>query len=435
MKYYNEAIETMPRDAMRALQSERLRNTVERMYAYVAPYRRLMDEAGVKPSDIRTIDDITKLPFLSSENLRENYPLGMIAVPREKTTRIHASSGTTGKPKVVAYTQHDVDVWSECVARCIVSAGAGENDVIQVAYGYGLFTGGLGLHYGAENLGATVIPTSSGNTLRQIEMMIDLGSTYLCCTPSYALYIADTMEKNNIPVELLSLKGGIFGAEPWTEEMRREIEKCLNIKAYDIYGIAEITGPGVACDCECQNGMHVNEDNFYIEIIDLVTGEPLPDGERGEVVFSCINKEALPLLRYRTHDISYITREKCECGRTLVRLMKPSGRTDDMIIVRGINVFPSQIESVLLSVKGVSPHYLIIVDRHDNHDTIEVKVEVSPEIFSDKIRGLQSYAEEIQRKMDSVLQISAKITFVEPGTLPRSEGKAKRVIDNRKLYT
>lgn len=434
MKYCNEAIEKMPRDAMRALQSERLRNTVERMYANVAPYRRLMDEAGVKPSDIRTIEDITKLPFLSSENLRENYPLGMLAVPHEKITRIHASSGTTGKPKVVAYTRRDVEVWSECVARCLVAAGAGEHDVIQVAYGYGLFTGGLGLHYGAEHIGATVVPTSSGNTLRQIEMMIDLGSTYLCCTPSYALYIADTMEKNNIPVGSLSLKGGIFGAEPWTEEMRREIEKRLNIKAYDIYGIAEITGPGVAFDCEYQHGMHVNEDNFYIEIVDPVTGEPLPDGQRGEVVFSCINKEGLPLLRYRTHDISYITREKCECGRTLVRLMKPTGRTDDMIIVRGINVFPSQIESVLLSVKGVSPHYLIIVDRHDNHDTIEVKVEVSPEIFSDKIRGLQSYAEEIQKKMDSVLQISAKITFVEPGTLPRSEGKAKRVIDNRKLY-
>ncbi len=432
-KYFSEDIETAPRHQLWHLQSLNLSRTVYHAYKNVPLYRQRFDEAGIKPEDIKSVDDLHKLPFTYKQDLRDNYPYGLFAVSPDKLQRIHASSGTTGKQTVVGYTKHDIDIWSECAARALVAAGGEENDYVHVSYGYGLFTGGLGLHYGAEMVGATVIPASSGNTARQITMLQDFKSSILCCTPSYALFIADVLKENNVDVSTLSLKAGIFGAEPWTEAMRHEIEQRLGIKAYDIYGLSEISGPGVAYECECQAGMHVNEDNFIIEIIDPDTGEVLPEGEKGEVVFTCITKEALPLIRYRTRDISSITREKCECGRTFVRMMKPSGRSDDMLIIRGVNVFPSQIESVLLSVGQVDPHYMIIVDRINNLDTMEIKVEVSPALFSDKVKGLEDLSKTISDKMQSVLGVASKITFVEPNTIERSEGKAKRVIDRRGL--
>ncbi len=432
-RYFNEAIETAPRNQLFHLQSYNLSRTVYHAYNNMPMYRKRMDEAGVKPEDIQSVSDLKKLPFTYKQDLRDNYPYGMFAVPPEELQRIHASSGTTGKQTVVGYTKHDVDIWAECVARALVAAGADENDFVQVCYGYGLFTGGLGLHYGAEKMGATVIPASTGNTARQLTMLQDFKSSIICCTPSYALYLADSLRDLGIPLDSIHLKAGIFGAEPWTENMRREIEERLHIKAYDIYGLSEISGPGVAYDCECQNGMHVNEDHFIIEIIDPITGEVLPDGEQGEVVFTCITKEALPLIRYRTHDIASITHEKCECGRTFVRMTKPCGRSDDMLIIRGVNVFPSQIESVLLSCGNVDPHYMIIVDRVNNTDTLEIQVEVSSANFSDKVRSFEAMAAQISASMQSVLGLSAKITFVEPNTIQRSEGKAKRVIDKRKL--
>ena len=433
-KYFSPEIETAPRSEMEHLQSYRLSRTVRRMYDNVATYRNRMDEAGVKPEDIQSIKDLPKLPFTYKQDLRNNYPYGMFAVPPEELTRIHASSGTTGKQTVVGYTKHDIEVWSESVARALVAIGAERNDYVHVSYGYGLFTGGLGLHYGAELMGATVIPASSGNTARQIQIFQDFGSSILCCTPSYALYIADVMKQNNIDPKSLNLKAGLFGAEPWTEQMRAEIEIRLNIKAYDIYGLSEIAGPGVAFDCECQCGMHVNEDHFVIEIIDPDTGEVLPDGELGEVVFTCISKEALPLIRYRTHDLASITHEPCKCGRTLVRMSKPAGRSDDMLIIRGVNVFPSQIESVLLAEGNTEPHYKIIVDRVNNHDTIEVLVELPEEMFTDKVKGLETQQKRMQARMESTLGISPKITFVEPRTIARSEGKARHVEDRRKLH-
>ena len=433
-KYFSPDLETAPRSEMEHLQSYRLSRTVRRMYDNVATYRNRMDEAGVKPEDIQSIKDLPKLPFTYKQDLRNNYPYGMFAVPPEELTRIHASSGTTGKQTVVGYTKHDIEVWSESVARALVAIGAERNDYVHVSYGYGLFTGGLGLHYGAELMGATVIPASSGNTARQIQIFQDFGSSILCCTPSYALYIADVMKQNNIDPKSLNLKAGLFGAEPWTEQMRAEIEIRLNIKAYDIYGLSEIAGPGVAFDCECQCGMHVNEDHFVIEIIDPDTGEVLPDGELGEVVFTCISKEALPLIRYRTHDLASITHEPCKCGRTLVRMSKPAGRSDDMLIIRGVNVFPSQIESVLLAEGNTEPHYKIIVDRVNNHDTIEVLVELPEEMFTDKVKGLETQQKRMQARMESTLGISPKITFVEPRTIARSEGKARHVEDRRKLH-
>lgn len=432
-KYFNEAIETAPRAQLFHLQSYNLSRTVYHAYNHVEMYRKRMDEAGVKPEDIQSVSDLKKLPFTYKQDLRDNYPYGMFAVPPAQLQRIHASSGTTGKQTVVGYTHHDIEIWSECAARALVAAGTTEDDFVHVSYGYGLFTGGLGIHYGVEKMGATVIPASTGNTARQVMMLQDFKSSVICCTPSYALFIADTLKEQNIPLESIHLKAGIFGAEPWTEGMRHEIEERLHIKAYDIYGLSEISGPGVAFDCECQNGMHVNEDNFIIEIIDPITGEVLPDGEQGEIVFTCITKEALPLIRYRTHDISSITHEKCACGRTLVRMNKPCGRSDDMLIIRGVNVFPSQIESVLLSCGNVDPHYLIIVDRKNNLDTMEIQVEVSPSNFSDQVRGFEAMAAKIAAAMQSVLGIAAKITFVEPNTIARSEGKAKHVIDKRKL--
>jgi len=435
MSFFNEKIETMSADEMKALQSERLRKTVSHVYNNVPLYRERMDEKGVRPEDIKSTEDLKKLPFTCKQDLRDTYPYGMFAVSHDKIVRLHASSGTTGKQIVVGYTQNDLDMWHECVARALTAAGITKEDYIHVSYGYGLFTGGLGVHGGGQHLGATVIPASTGNTARQLQILQDFKATALCCTPSYALYLIDAIKDGNLDINNFSLKVGIFGAEPWTDNMRRQIEEGLNIKAYDIYGLTEVVGPGVAFDCETQNGMHVNEDCFIPEIIDPETEEVLPDGEYGELVFSAINKEGFPLLRYRTRDICALQRGKCSCGRTLVKMMKPRGRSDDMLIVRGVNVFPSQIESVLLSIGEMSPYYQLIVDRVNNLDTLEIQVELNESLFkSDSVRHLEELEKTIRRKIDSTLGISAKITFVEPKTLTRFEGKAKRVIDKRNLY-
>jgi len=428
--YYDIGLECATRDVLHHIQSKRLREIVKTNYEKVPFYREKLDEMGVKPEDIRSIDDIVKLPFTVKQDLRDTYPFGLIAVPRGDLYRVHASSGTTGKQTVVAYTKNDIDVWAECAARSIVAAGGKKDDFVHVSYGYGLFTGGLGLHYGAEKLGATAIPVSAGNTDRQIQILQDYESDILCCTPSYAMYIGETIRDKKIDPQSLKVRSGIFGAEPWTQEMRKEIEKALDIKAYDIYGLSEIAGPGVASECECQNGMHINEDYFYPEIIDPDTGERLPDGEYGELVFTCIGKQALPLLRYRTRDICALTHEKCGCGRTLVRMFKPRGRTDDMLIIRGINVFPSQIESVLLEL-GMDPNYQIIVDRVRNHDTLEVQVEINEAIFSDTVRSMEAVEKKIAAALQSTLSIAAKVRLLEPKSIQRSEGKAKRVIDKR----
>lgn len=430
MAYYAPEIECASRDYLRAIQSARLISMVKNAYENIEFYRKKFDEIGLKPEDIHSIDDITKLPFTVKTDLRDNYPFGLFAVPQTDLIRIHASSGTTGKPTVVGYTEHDIDVWAQGAARALVAAGANKDDIIHVAYGYGLFTGGLGLHYGAEKLGATALPASSGNTKRQVQMLIDFGSDFLCCTPSYAMFIGETVREMGINPSDLKVRGGIFGAEPWTDNMRQEIEKSLGIKAYDIYGLSEIAGPGVAYDCECQNGLHICEDFFYPEVIDPDTGEALPDGEYGELVFTCIGKEALPLIRYRTRDICALVREKCECGRTLVRMTKPKGRTDDMLIIRGINVFPSQIEHVLLEL-NMNPNYLIVVDRKGNLDTMEVQVEMQPGMFHDTIKELENTEHKIETALQSTLNIFAKVRLVEAGSLARSEGKAKRVIDKR----
>ena len=432
MGIFNPEIECASRDYLKAIQSARLIKMVKNAYENVPFYKQKLDEAGIKPEDIKSIDDITKLPFTVKTDLRDNYPFGLFAVPKGDLVRIHASSGTTGKPTVVGYTQADIDVWSEGAARAVCAAGGTKDDTVHVSYGYGLFTGGLGLHYGAEKLGATALPASSGNTARQIQMLQDFESDILCCTPSYAMYIGETIRDMGIDPKSLKVRAGIFGAEPWTEEMRKEIERLLDIKAYDIYGLSEIAGPGVSYECECQNGMHVCEDFFYPEIIDPDTLEPLPDGEYGELVFTCIGKEALPLIRYRTRDICALTREKCACGRTTVKMAKPKGRSDDMLIIRGVNVFPSQVEHVLLTL-NMAPNYLIIVGRKNNTDTMEVQVEMSPEMFSDTVKGMEAEEKKIEAALQSTLNIHAKVRLMAPGTLLRSEGKAKRVIDNRKL--
>lgn len=431
--FYNEKMETLPREEMEKLQSERLRDCVRRVYENVAPYRAKMDAAGVKPEDIHDIHDLKKLPFTIKQDLRDNYPFGMFATPMEDVVRIHASSGTTGKQTVVGYTEKDLDCWAEIMARTLTAAGATKKDVVHVSYGYGLFTGGLGAHGGAEKLGAVTVPVSVGNTKRQITIMQDFGSTILCCTPSYALFLAETMEEMGIDMSTIHLKAGCFGAEPWTEQMREEIERRLHISAHDIYGLSEIMGPGVSFECDEKCGLHVNEDYFIPEIIDPSTGEPLPYGEQGELVFTCISKQALPLIRYRTHDIATLYAEKCKCGRTLVRMSKPRGRTDDMLIIRGVNVFPSQIESVLLKCGEVAPHYVLIVDRAGTLDTLEIMVEMSADFFSDEVREIEALENRIRRDVESVLGITAKIRLVEPKSIERSEGKAKRIIDKRKL--
>lgn len=428
--YFEPDLETAPREVLHWIQSRRLVKMVENCYNNVPLYKKRFDEMGLLPGDIKSIDDIHKLPFTYKTDLRDNYPFGMIAVPKEQLVRIHASSGTTGKQTVVGYTKNDIDVWAKGAARALVAAGATKSDYIHVSYGYGLFTGGLGLHYGAEMLGATAIPVSSGNTKRQVDILRDYGSDFLCCTPSYAMYIGETVRDMGIDPKTLKLRGGIFGAEAWSENMRREIEKILDIKAYDIYGLSEIAGPGVSFECKEQTGMHINEDFFYPEIIDPETGEQLPDGEYGELVFTCIGKEALPLLRYRTRDICKLSHKPCSCGRTLVKMSKTRGRTDDMLIIRGINVFPSQIESVLLDL-GMDPNYQLIVDRQNNLDTLEVQVEMNESMFSDTVRNLEAVKKQIAGALQSTLNIVAKIRLLEPKSIQRSEGKAKRVIDKR----
>jgi len=392
-----------------------------------------MQEAGLVPADIRNIDDIVKLPFTTKQDLRDNYPFGMFSVPMSEIVRVHASSGTTGKSTVVGYTRKDLNMWSEVVTRSLVEAGVHRNDIVQVAYGYGLFTGGLGLHYGIENLGATVIPVSGGNTEKQIQLMQDFGTTAIACTPSYALFLAEVMKDMGVNPESLKLRVGIFGAEPWSENMRREIENKLKLKAIDIYGLSEIIGPGVSCECGEQAGMHINEDHFYPEIIDPENLLPLPQGERGELVFTTITKEGIPLIRYRTRDLTRLNYERCGCGRTLVRMEKCTGRSDDMLIIRGVNVFPSQIESVLLEMSETEPHYLCIVDREGTLDTLQLMVEVQEQFFSDEIKVLEALRKKIRHKIESTLGITVEVKLVEPKTIERTAGKAKRVIDNRKI--
>ena len=428
--YFEPELECASREVLHYIQSKRLVKMVHLAYNNVPLYKKRFDEIGLLPGDIKSIDDISKLPFTYKDDLRDNYPFGMFAVPKEQLVRIHASSGTTGKQTVVGYTRNDIDAWARSAARSIVAVGGTKSDYVHVSYGYGLFTGGMGLHYGAEKLGATAIPVSTGNTKRQVQIMQDYGSDILCCTPSYAMYIGETVRDMGIDPKTLKLRAGIFGAEPWTEEMRREIERLLDIRAYDIYGLSEIAGPGVSCECQMQAGMHVNEDMFYPEIIDPETGRSLADGEYGELVFTCIGKEALPLIRYRTRDICTLNHEVCECGRTLVRMGKPRGRTDDMLIIRGINVFPSQVESVLLEL-GMAPSYQLVIDRVNNLDNMEVQVEMTEDMFSDTVRSLESMERKIANALQSTLNIAAKVRLLEPKSIPRSEGKAKRVIDKR----
>ena len=431
-RYYQKEMETMPVDELKALQSEKLVRQVRHVYENVEYYRRLMDEKGVTPDDIKGIEDLHKLPFLTKSDLREAYPYGLLAKPLSECVRIHSTSGTTGKRVVAFYTQHDVDLWEDCCARAIVAAGGSEEDVCQVAYGYGLFTGGAGMHGGSHKVGSLTLPMSSGNTERQIQFMMDLGATILCATPSYAAYLGESLTEQGYTPDTIPLKAGIFGAEPWTEEMRRSIEKTLGIKAYDIYGLTETSGPGVAFECEEQTGMHINEDHFLAEIIDPDTGEVLPEGSKGELVFTSLDKEAFPLLRYRTRDICVLSRKKCSCGRTLVKMAKPMGRTDDMLIIRGVNVFPSQIETVLLN-EGYQPNYQIVVDRVNNNDTFEVNVEMSPEQFTDKVSDILAKEKALAGAMKTMLGINPAVHLVAPKSIVRSEGKAVRVIDKRKL--
>lgn len=431
--YYQPEIETASREKILEIQNEKIVKQVRHVYDNVKYYRDLMDAKGVKPEDIKSVDDIKKLPFLSKDDLREAYPYGLLGTDLKNCVRIQSTSGTTGKRVVAFYTQHDIDLWEECCARAIVAVGGTNEDVCQVCYGYGLFTGGPGLNGGSHKVGCLTLPMSSGNTERQIQFMMDLGATILCCTPSYAAYLGESLAEAGYKPEDNKLKAGIFGAEPWTEEMRRSIEKSLGIKAYDIYGLTETSGPGVSFECEEQTGMHINEDHFYAEIIDPETGEVLPEGEKGELVFTALDKEAFPLLRYRTRDICVLSRKKCSCGRTLVKMSKPMGRSDDMMIIRGVNVFPSQIEAVLLK-EGYPPNYQIIVDRVNNSDTLDVNVELPPEQFSDKVSDIQAKEKSLEAAMRTMLGIGPKVHLMPPHSVERSEGKAKRVIDKRKLH-
>lgn len=434
MGIFQPEIECMDREALTALQTEHLIRQVKRCYDNVAVFRERMDAKGLKPEDVKSLDDLKLLPFTTKQDLRDYYPYQLFAAPMKDIVRIHASSGTTGRQIVAGYTKNDLDMWADAMARQLSAAGADENSVVQVSYGYGLFTGGLGAHGGAERVGATVVPTSSGNTERQIRLMIELGATHLCCTPSYAMYLGESINEMGLR-DQLKLKAGVFGAEPWTEDMRKAIEASLGIKAHDVYGLTEIMGPGVSYECDMQHGMHICEDMFIPEIIDPDTGEVLPAGSFGELVFTTITKEGMPLIRYRTRDLCTLNYEKCECGRTFVRMMKPAGRTDDMLIIRGVNVFPSQIEEVLLKISGgeITPNYQIIVDRVNNTDTLDVNVEMSGQMLSDDIRSLTAIESKIVAQLRSTLGIGARVHLVNPKTITRSEGKAKRVIDNRKL--
>ena len=431
--YYQKEIETMPVEEIKKLQSEKLVKQVKHVYENVPYYRDLMDKKGVTPDDVKGIDDLHKLPFLTKADLRDAYPYGLLAKPLDECVRIHSTSGTTGKRVVAFYTQNDVDLWEDCCARAIVAAGGTNEDVCQVAYGYGLFTGGAGLHGGSHKVGCLTLPMSSGNTDRQIQFMQDLGATILCCTPSYAAYIGETLQEQGLGPDDIPLKAGIFGAEPWTEEMRRGIENTLGIKAYDIYGLTETSGPGVAFECCEQTGMHINEDHFLAEIIDPDTGEVLPEGSKGELVFTALDKEAFPLLRYRTRDICVLSREKCSCGRTLIKMAKPMGRSDDMLIIRGVNVFPSQIETVLLN-EGYQPNYQIVVDRKGNTDTFDVNVEMNADQFTDTVSGVTAKEKSLANAMKIMLGINPTVHLVAPKSIVRSEGKAVRVIDKRKLH-
>ena len=432
VRYWDDEIETMPRAGLQSIQLLRLQKLVKRIYDQVAPYRAKMDAIGLKPEHIQSLADLSKLPFTEKKDLRDNYPFGLFATPMNQVVRLHASSGTTGKPTVVGYTKNDIEMWAEIVARSLVSAGATQNDIIHNAYGYGLFTGGLGGHYGIEKLGAAAIPASGGNSRRQVTLMQDFGSTVLLATPSYALNLADAMESMGVDPKSLSLRIGVFGAEPWSENMRDEVEKKLGLKATDIYGLSEVIGPGVAQECLLtEKGMHIMEDHFLPEIIDPETGEVLAEGEEGELVFTTLTKEAFPLIRYRTKDLSCLSYEPCACGRTFVRMAKVTGRSDDMLIIRGVNVFPSQIEHVLMSFDEVEPHYQLVVERKGNLDTMTVNVEVSEQIFSDKIAHLESLGRKIQKDIKDFLGVSTSVKLVEPKTIQRSEGKALRVIDKR----
>lgn len=429
---WNPEIECADRQQLHEIQSKRLARTIQRLYDNVPFYRNKLNEAGIKPGDVGSVDQLKRLPFTTKTDLRDNYPFGLFTVPQSDVVRIHASSGTTGKPTVVGYTQHDLEIWAEVVARSLTMAGIHGGDTIQIAYGYGPFTGGLGLHYGAEKVGATVIPISTGNTKKQLQFMTDFGATILACTPSYAAHLGESIRKEGISPEEIKLRTGVFGAEPWTNEMRSEIEQLLQIKAYDIYGLSEVIGPGVSMECECQCGNHIFEDHFIPEIIDPETLEVLPDGELGELVFTSVSKVAMPLLRYRTRDLTRLHREKCNCGRTLVRMDKCLGRTDDMLIIRGVNVFPTQIEAVLMEITETSPHYQLIIKRENNLDSLEILVEIDEKNWSDSIRELEGIRGRIDHNIKSMLGISAKIRLVEPNSIERSEGKAKRVIDHRK---
>ena len=431
--YFNPEIETMPREALASLQLEKLQGLVKKLYQNVSFYQKKFDQMGIKPEDIKSLDDLAKLPFTTKQDLRDEYPFGLFAVDRKDIIRLHASSGTTGNPTVVGYTKGDINNWKELMARALTSYGASSDSVIQNAYGYGLFTGGLGVHYGAEHLGATVVPISGGNTKRQIKLLQDFETEVLCCTPSYALFIAEVLEESRIKREDIPLKIGVFGAEPWSETMRREIEDRLQIDAYDIYGLSEIMGPGVAAECSDKTGLHIYEDHFIAEIIDPDSGEVLPYGSEGELVITTISKEGIPMLRYRTRDITKLSIDPCSCGRTHVKMRRVTGRSDDMLIIRGVNIFPSQIESVLLSIGDAEPHYQLIVDRQGNLDQLEVLVEVSEEMFSDKVRQLEDLGKTIRAELDSILGISAKVRLVEPKTIQRSEGKAVRIIDRRNI--
>ena len=432
-RYWNKPVETMDRERLRALQLDKLRAAVQNVYSNVPHYRAKMQAKGILPGDVKTLDNLRDLPITVKQDLRDTYPFGMFAVPMEDIVRIHASSGTTGKQTVVGYTRRDIDVWAECMARCLVMGDADAGSRVQVAYGYGLFTGGLGAHYGTEKLGAVAIPASSGNTQRQIIMMIDFGVTHLCCTPSYAMNIAEVMQDMGHSKAELKLAAGIFGAEPWSDGMRAEIESRLGLRAHDIYGLSEIMGPAVSHECRHQNGLHIWEDCFIAEITDPDTDAPIKDGDPGDLVITTINKEGIPLIRYKTRDICTLNYEPCECGRTHVRMSKPAGRTDDMLIIRGVNVFPSQIESVILSIGDLQPHYQIIVDRVKNSDTLTVEIELPESMFTDNVKGIVEFERRIEARMSSMLGIGAKIRLVEPKSIARSEGKAKRVIDKRNI--
>ena len=430
---WNQTKECMSRDEMTNLQSARLVKLVDYVYHNVEFYRRKMQAIGLLPGDIKGIEDITKLPFTTKDDLRDNYPFGLFAVPNSQIVRVHASSGTTGKATVVGYTRHDLDVWAECVARCFAMAGVGKNDIVQIAYGYGLFTGGLGAHGGAEKIGAMVVPMSTGNSKKLTTMMVDFGATAIACTPSYLLHISEVLENEGL-LDQIKLKAAVCGAEPWTEKMRHEIETKLKIHAHDIYGLSEVMGPGVACDCEFHKGLHVCEDHFYPEILNSSTLTHVKEGEVGELAFTTLTKEGIPLLRYRTKDLTSISYDKCDCGRTSARISRFKGRTDDMLIIRGVNVFPSQVEAALIDVEEVTPHYMMIVDRVNNLDTLEIQVEVDSKYYTDEIRGLETLTKKIGHVIQQALGLSAKIKIVEPMSLKRSEGKAVHVIDNRKLY-